>query len=352
MYTDESPGQSHARAAVAPPSARRLGQLTTSAQGLGCMGLSEFRGVVDPREAVRAVQRAVDLGVTMLDTADIYGQGRNERIVGRAVRGRRDEVVIATKCGIVRDADGTGRRLCGSRQYIKQACERSLARLGVDRIDLYYLHRVDPDTPVEESMLGMADLVAEGKVWYVGLSEADPETIRRAHAVLPITALQSEWSLWSRQVEHEVLPVCRELGIGLVAFSPLARGLLSGGIRRLTDLSAGDDRRTNPRFHPGNFDRNMRLLSALDAFAAGSGLTVAELALAWVHHRGDDVVPIPGAECRAHVEANAKAAAVWLSAGDLELLERLSPPEAVAGYRLDPLRAGMAAGTRPIPRPR
>jgi aryl-alcohol dehydrogenase-like predicted oxidoreductase len=352
MLPAKIPGQSSALSTVAPPSERHLGKLTTSAQGLGCMGLSEFRGVVEPREALHAVQRALDLGVTMLDTADIYGQGRNERLVGRAVCGRRDEVVIATKGGIVRDSGGTGRRLNGSRRYIKQACERSLARLGVDRIDLYYLHRVDPDTPVEESMLGMADLVAEGKIWYVGLSEADPETIRRAHAVLPVTALQSEWSLWSRGVEQEVVPLCRELGIGLVAFSPLARGLLSGGIRRLADLASDDDRRANPRFHPGNFDRNMQLVSALDSLAAGLGITVAQLALAWLHHQGLDVVPIPGAECSSHVEDNVVATAVRLSDEDLELLERLSPAGAVAGQRMDPVRAGMVAASRAIPRPR
>jgi aryl-alcohol dehydrogenase-like predicted oxidoreductase len=345
---------------------RQLGELTTSAQGLGCMGLSEFRGPVEPGEAIRAVQRALDLGVTMLDTADIYGQGRNERLVGRAVRGRRDEVVIATKCGIVRKdggdggraaADGggdagagagagAGRRLCGTRQHVKESCEQSLARLDVDRIDLFYLHRADPDTPIEESMLGMADLVAEGKIWHVGLSEADPETIRRAHKVLPITALQNEWSLWSREVEGEVLSVCRELGIGVVAFSPLARGLLSGGIRRLGDLADSDERRINPRFAPGNFDRNMRLVSALDTFATELGITLAQLALAWVHHQGGDVVPIPGAERCTHVEENVKAAEVRLSAEELAVLERLSPTEAVAGHRMDSVRSYMLPGAR------
>ncbi|ACU72230.1 aldo/keto reductase [Catenulispora acidiphila DSM 44928] len=328
---------------------RQLGGLRVPAQGLGCMGLSEFRGPVEPGEALRAVHRALDMGVTMLDTADIYGLGHNESLVGRAVRGRRDQAVIATKCGIVRGRGEAGRRLCGTRRNIKESCERSLARLGVDHIDLFYLHRVDPDTPIEESMLGMAELIAEGKIWYVGLSEAGPETIRRAHAVVPITALQSEWSLFSREVEGEALGVCRELGIGVVAFSPLARGLLSGGIRRLGDLSDRDERRINPRFHPGNFDRNMRLVAALEDVAARMGITVAQLALAWVHHQGPDVVPIPGAEHASHVADNVKAASVTLGAEDLALLERLSPAEAVAGHRMDAVRSGMLPAGKPHP---
>lgn len=326
---------------------RQLGKLSVPAQGLGCMGLSEFRGPVDPGEALRAVHHALDAGVTMLDTADIYGLGGNERLVGQAVRGRRDQVVIATKCGIMRARGDSGRRLCGTRRNVKESCEQSLKRLGVDHIDLFYLHRVDPDTPIEESMLGMAELVEEGKVWYVGLSEAEPETIRRAHEVVPITALQSEWSLFSREVEGEALGVCRELGIGVVAFSPLARGLLSGGIRGLGDLSPDDERRINPRFRPENFDRNMRLVTALKDVAAGMGLSLAQLALAWVHHQGDDVVPIPGAERVSHVEDNIKAASVHLSFEDLELLERLSPPAAVAGHRMDAVRSGMLPADMP-----
>jgi aryl-alcohol dehydrogenase-like predicted oxidoreductase len=325
----------------APLPLSRLGALTVPAQGLGCMGLSEFRGPVEPAVALRAVHRALDLGVSMLDTADIYGLGGNETLVGRAVRGRRDQALIATKCGIVREPGTSGRRLCGRRSTIKESCEQSLTRLGVDHIDLFYLHRVDPDTPIEESMLGMADLLAAGKIRAVGLSEAGPDTVRRAHAVLPITALQTEWSLWTRDIEGEVLSVCRELSIGIVAFSPLARGLLSGGIRRLADLAECDERRVNPRFHPANFDHNMCLVTALEAVAARLELTVAQLALAWLHHQGDDVVPIPGAECPAHVDDNVKAATVRLSPDDLALLERLSPADAVAGHRMDAMRSGM-----------
>ncbi|MEY9860864.1 aryl-alcohol dehydrogenase-like predicted oxidoreductase [Catenulispora sp. GAS73] len=340
-------GRSPGEAEAGRPPLRQLGKLSVPAQGLGCMGLSEFRGPVDPGEALRTVHRALDAGVTMLDTADIYGLGRNERLVGQAVRGRRDQVVIATKCGIVRGRGDAGRQLCGTRRNIKESCERSLQRLGVDHIDLFYLHRVDPATPIEESMLGMAELVEEGKIWYVGLSEAEPETIRRAHEVVPITALQSEWSLFTRDVEGEALAVCRELGIGVVAFSPLARGLLSGAIRELGDLGAADERRVNPRFHPENFDRNMRLVSALEDVAAGMGLSVAQLALAWVHHQGDDVVPIPGAERASHVEDNIRAASIQLSVEDLALLERLSPAEAVAGHRMDAVRSGMLPADKP-----
>ncbi|WP_369182818.1 aldo/keto reductase [Streptomyces sp. Y1] len=321
--------------------ARALGTLAAPAQGLGCMGLSEFRGPVDERRALRTVHRALDLGVTMLDTADIYGRGRNEELVGRAVRGRRDQVVLSTKFGIVRTDDPNERSVNGRADYVRRSCEQSLRRLGVDHIDLYYVHRIDPATPLEETMLALAGLVAEGKVRHVGLSEASPEEIRRAHAVHPVSAVQSEWSLWSRELEAEVAPTCRELGIGIVAFSPLARGILSDGFRTLDDLAADDDRRRNPRFAEQNFDRNLLLVAALRDLARECGATVNQLALAWVQARGADVVPIPGAERPEHVDENARAVHLQLSPDELRRIEELSPAEAVAGFRLDRCRAQM-----------
>ena len=318
---------------------RRLGALVSSAQGLGCMGLSEFRGPVDERKALRTIHRALDLGVTMLDTADIYGMGRNEELVGKAVRGRRERVVLATKFGIVRTADPRERYLNGRRDYIRRSCEESLRRLGVDHIDLYYQHRIDPATPVEESMLALSELVAEGKIRHIGLSEASPENIARAHAVHPIAAVQSEWSLWTRGLEDGVATLCRELGIGIVAFSPLARGMLTDRIRTLDDLAADDDRRANPRFSAENFEQNVELVAALRGLARRRGVTVIQLALAWVQHRGLDVVPIPGAELPEHVEENVKAVELRLTAEELELMERLSPAASVAGFRVDDRRA-------------
>lgn len=305
------------------------------------MGMSEFRGPVDDHESIRAVHRALDLGVVMLDTADIYGSGHNERLVGWAIRGRRDQVVLSTKVGIIRTADPRERLLCGQRDHIRRGCEESLRRLGVDHIDIYYQHRLDPATPVEETMQAMAELVADGKIRHVGLSEASAADIRRAHAVHPVTAVQSEWSLFTRGIEADVVPTCRELGVGLVASSPLARGLLSDRIREVDQLTRSDDRRSNPRFAAGNFERNMRLVAALREFAASRQLSVCQLALAWVQHRGEDVVPIPGAECRRHVDENVHAVDVDLSADELRQVELLCPAEAVVGHRLDARRARM-----------
>lgn len=323
-------------------SLRKLGKLFVSAQGLGCMGMSEFRGPVDDRESIRTIHEALGLGVTMLDTADIYGCGHNETLVGKAIRrGRRDHIVLSTKVGIVRTGNPNERLLCGKRDYIRRSCEASLRRLGVDHIDIYYVHRLDPDTPLEETMLAMADLVAAGKVGHVGLSEAGAADIRRAHAVFPVTAVQSEWSLFTRDLEAEVVRTCRELGIGLVAFSPLARGMLADHFHRLDQLARSDDRRGNPRFAVGNFERNMRLVAALRRFATERGISVCQLALAWVQHRGPDVVPIPGAEQRAHVKENVQAVHITLSAAELRRIERLCPADAVAGNRMDSRRARM-----------
>lgn len=306
------------------------------------MGMSEFRGPVDDRESIRTIHEALDLGVTMLDTADIYGCGHNEVLVGKAIpRGRRDHIVLSTKVGIIRTGNPQERLLCGKRDYIRKSCEESLRRLGIDHIDIYYVHRLDPDTPVEETMLAMMELVENGKVRHVGLSEVSAADIRRAHAVFPVTAVQSEWSLFTRDLEAEVVLTCRELGIGLVAFSPLARGMLADHIRQLDQLASSDDRRGNPRFAGGNFERNMRLVAALREFAAPRGISVCQLALAWVHNRGEDVVPIPGAEQRAHVKENVQAVHIALSAADLEEIEQLCPADSVAGHRMDARRARM-----------
>ncbi|HZU39808.1 MAG TPA: aldo/keto reductase, partial [Solirubrobacteraceae bacterium] len=276
---------------------RTLGQqgLVSSAEGLGCMGMSEFYGPGDEQESIATIQRALDLGVTMLDTADMYGHGANEALVGRAIGGRREEVVLATKFGIVRDPENpTARGVNGRPEYVRRACEASLRRLGVDHIDLYYQHRVDPDVPIEETVGAMAELVEQGKVLHLGLSEASAQTIRRAHAVHPITALQSEYSLWTRDVEAEVLPTLRELGIGLVAYSPLGRGFLTGRFQRPEDIPAGDYRRDSPRFQGENFQKNLQLVERLQSMARGKGCTASQLALAWVLAQGEDIVAIPG----------------------------------------------------------
>ncbi|HEX3784082.1 MAG TPA: aldo/keto reductase [Pseudonocardiaceae bacterium] len=316
-----------------------LGALASSAQGLGCMGLSEFRGQVEERTALRTIHRALDLGVTMLDTADIYGTGRNEQLVGRAVRGRRDRVVLSTKVGIIRTDNPNERFVSNRRDYLRRSCEQSLRRLGTDYIDIYYIHRIDPATPLEETMRTLAELVSEGKIRHIGLSEATAAQITRANAVHPVAAVQSEWSLFTRDLETQILPTCRELGIGIVAFSPLARGILSDTIRTIDDLSLDDDRRGNPRFAGENFTRNIRLVAALRELARERGVTVDQLALAWVQHRGADVVVIPGAERPAHVEENVKAIALHLNDEELHRIEQLSPAAAVAGYRLDARRA-------------
>jgi aryl-alcohol dehydrogenase-like predicted oxidoreductase len=315
---------------------RRLGSqgLEVSAEGLGCMGMSEFYGPTDEAEAIATIQRALDLGVDFLDTADMYGPFTNERLVGRALAGRRHEVVLATKFGNERREDGSWVGINGRPEYVRSACEASLARLGVDHIDLYYQHRVDKTVPIEETVGAMAALVGEGKVRYLGLSEASPATIRRAHAVHPITALQTEYSLWSRDPEEAVLPAVRELGIGFVAYSPLGRGFLTGRFRSPDDLrDEGDFRSRHPRFQGDNLARNLELLGRLEEIALEKGVTAAQLALAWVLHRGADVVPIPGTKKRRYLEENVTAAAIELSDGELARLDEALPPGATAGQR-------------------
>jgi aryl-alcohol dehydrogenase-like predicted oxidoreductase len=299
--------------------------LEVSRQGLGCMGMSEFYGTSNEGEAVATIHRAIELGVTFLDTADVYGVGRNEELVGRAIADRRDQVVLATKFGNVRGPNGEFLGRNGRPEYVHSACEESLRRLGVDVIDLYYQHRVDTNTPIEETVGAMAELVETGKVRYLGLSEASPQTIRRAHAVHPIAALQSEYSLWTRDPEDAVLPTVRELGIGFVAYSPLGRGFLSGQIRSLDDLAEDDFRRRNPRFKPGNFERNLELVDRVEEIAAEQGVTPSQIALAWVNSRGKDIVPIPGTKRRAYLEQNAAAAGLELRDAELERLEDVFP---------------------------
>jgi aryl-alcohol dehydrogenase-like predicted oxidoreductase len=315
---------------------RRLGKSgpRVSAIGLGCMGMSEFYGATDEAEAIATIQRALDLGCTFLDTADIYGPYKNEELVGRAIKGRRDQVVLATKFGIVRDpVNAMVRSISGKPDYVRQACEGSLKRLGVEVIDLYYQHRVDPSTPIEDTVGAMAELVRQGKVRYLGLSEAGVETLRRACAVHPIAALQSEYSLWSRDPEDGVLAACRELGIGFVAYSPLGRGFLSGAIARFDDLAADDYRRFSPRFQGDNFAKNLALVERVKAMATAKHCTASQLALAWVLAQGDDIVPIPGTKRRAYLEENLGAADLRLSADDLTRLDEISPRGAVAGMR-------------------
>jgi aryl-alcohol dehydrogenase-like predicted oxidoreductase len=322
---------------------RKLGELEVSAQGLGCMGMSQAYGVRDnEEESIATIHRALDLGITLLDTANVYGAGVNEELVGRAIAGRRDEVVLATKFGIVWSADG-GMSARGDAAYVKQCCDESLARLGVDHIDLYYQHRVDPDTPIEETWGALAELVEAGKIRYAGISEAGAETIRRAHAVHPVTALQSEWSLWTRGIEDEILPTVRELGIGVVPFSPLGRGFLTGSVTSLAELPDDDMRRNMPRFAEGNFERNLAIVDALRALAAEKGVTAGQLALAWVQHQGDDIVPIPGTKRRKYLEENWASVGIELSTEDLAAIEAAAPASAVAGARY-PERLARAAG--------
>jgi aryl-alcohol dehydrogenase-like predicted oxidoreductase len=301
---------------------------TVSALGLGCMGMSEFYGDRDDAESVATIHRALDLGVTLFDTSDAYGPHTNEQLVGRAVADRRDQVLLATKFGLVRDPDDpTARGVNGRPEYVRRAAEGSLQRLGVDHIDLYYQHRVDPDTPIEETIGAMAELVQEGKVRYLGMSEAGPETLRRANAVHQITALQTEYSLWSRDPGDEILPTCRELGIGFVAYSPLGRGFLTGAIQSVDDLAQDDYRRSSPRFQGENFDRNLELVGTIEELAANKAVTPAQLALAWVLAQGEDIVPIPGTKRRARLEENAAAVDVELSDDELrEIADAL--PEA------------------------
>jgi aryl-alcohol dehydrogenase-like predicted oxidoreductase len=314
---------------------RRLGTqgLETSALGLGCMGMSEFYGKADEGEAIATIHRALELGVNFLDTADAYGPFKNERLVGHAIKDRRDEVVLATKFGNVRSEQGERLGIRGDREYVLAACEASLERLGTDHIDVYYQHRVDPNTPIEETVGAMAELVEQGKVRYLGLSEAAAETIRRAHAVHPISALQSEYSLWTRDVEDEILPAIRELGIGLVAYSPLGRGFLSGRIHSVDDLEAGDFRRANPRFQGENFQKNLELVERVEELAAEKGYTAAQIALAWVLAQGEDIVPIPGTTRVKNLEENVAALDVELSDEELRDLEAVFPRGAAAGDR-------------------
>jgi aryl-alcohol dehydrogenase-like predicted oxidoreductase len=314
---------------------RKLGSqgLEVSEEGLGCMGMSEFYGEGDDQESIATIHRALELGVNFLDTADMYGPFTNEQLVGEAIRGRRDEVVLATKFGNVRGENGERLGIRGDPEYVHQACDASLRRLGVDHIDLYYQHRVDPNVPIEETVGAMSELVEQGKVIYLGLSEAAPETISRGHAVHPISALQTEYSLWTRDPEKEVLPTTRELGIGFVAYSPLGRGFLSGRFASPEDIPEGDFRSSNPRFQGENFERNMQIVDRVREIAEEKSATPAQIALAWVLRQGEDIVPIPGTKRRKYLEENVAATEIELDEDDLRRLDEAAPPGQTAGDR-------------------